>query len=60
MTIDDILNKYSKHFDENFPIFAIPTEITSEEKKLEEFVNKCIQENKLATEFYPYKDGNLY
>ncbi len=56
--LDKIIKKYVEHFNENLPIYGLDSELLSSEDKLEEFVNKCIAENK---PFIPnYEDELLY
>lgn len=60
--IDDLMIEYTDTLGENVAMYAIPPDIEIDGKKytLEEFLKLCIKENKLVTDYFPYKDDSVY
>jgi hypothetical protein len=60
--MDELLKKYVETFGECVAIYAIPSdiEIDGKELTLDEFLKLCIEEKKLVTDYFPYKDDLVY
>lgn len=57
---EKLLEKYIEHFGENFPIYAIPSDILESDIKLESLIMDCIDKNKPVLELFNYEEENIY
>lgn len=60
--MDKLIYKYVDTFNENVAFHAIPSdiEIDGVAYTLEEFLELCIKENKLVTDYFPYQENCDY
>lgn len=60
--MNKLIKKYTETLGENVAMYAIPSDIEIDGKSftLEEFLQLCIKEKKLVTDYFPYKEGCDY
>jgi hypothetical protein len=60
--MDELMNQYTDALGENVAMYAIPSDIEIDGKvlTLEEFLQLCIKEKKLVTDYFPYKEDYDY
>lgn len=58
--IEKLIDKYVSHFNENFPIYLVPSEIMADEKALENLISKSIETNTSLFDYFQFNFNNIY
>lgn len=58
--IEKLIDKYVSHFNENFPIYLVPSEIMADEKALESLISKSIETNTSLFDYFQFNFNNIY